>query len=231
MPALPNECSNPNRPYSLCRVEVLGTLGARCPLGLLATVMRFALASDYTYSTYTDYLQVDGGTFLVLAEKKSPSMSENLESRLRALLFPGRSGNDVQNGRTPLSQFYARYLEVKGEALCLTLEAAYPFAGSLRQCTNGTTTSTIRTADSVPTWDEAKTTAASLLLAKFQVDVTNAEHLEVKQPQLDVKRMRGEWNFVMRYEGRRREQPYWTYVVTVPLVRQKEATISRQPWP
>jgi len=229
--ALPNECSTPNRPHSLCRVEALGTLGARCPLGLLATVMGFARASDYTYSTYTDYLQVDDGTFLVLAEKKSPSMSQILESRLGGQLFPGRSGNAVQNGWTPLSQFYARYVEVKGDALCLTLGAAYPFAGSLRQCTDGTTASTIRTADGVPTWDEARTTAANLLFAKFQLDVTNAEHLEVKQPQLDAKLMRGDWHFVLRYEGRRREQPYWTYVVAVPLVGQKEATISRQPWP
>lgn len=83
----------------------------------------------------------------------------------------------------------------------------------------------------MPTWEDAKSAAAKLLLEEFQVDVAKAEHLEVKQPQLDAKLIRGSWHFVLRYEGRRLEQPYWTYVVTIPLFGKQEATISRQRWP
>lgn len=79
MAALPIECSRPNRPDSRCRIEALATIGARCPLGLLATVTGSASAGDYTYATYTDYLQAEDRAFMVLAEKKSPSMSQILE--------------------------------------------------------------------------------------------------------------------------------------------------------
>lgn len=226
----PAECLRPNQPSSNCRVEALATIDAQCPLGLLFTVTGAAKAIDYTYPTYTEYLQADDRAFQVLAENSSPRLSKQLESSLENLLFPRRFGNANQNEWTPISQLYTRYVEVKGDALCLSLVAVFPFTGSLKKCTDGTTRITIRTADGLPTWAEAKATAEKLLLTEFQLDISNAEHFEVREPQLDAKLIRGGWHFVLRYEGRRRQKPYWNYVVTIPLFGKMDATISRQPW-
>lgn len=231
-PPLPADCSTPNRKSSQCRVEALATIGAQCPLGLLVTVTGIASGGDYLYPIFTNYLHADGLDFLPVAEKMSPGLSTVLESRFGAELFPGRGGNFKQEGWTSLSDLYDRFVEVKGDELCLTLGASYPFAGKLQRCTDGTTFSTLRTAEGVPTWAEARGVAAELLLAHFQLDVTNAEHFEGRQPRSfdAISIANGAWHLVMRYEGRRRVPPYWTYVVTIPLYEKKAASVTKQPW-
>jgi hypothetical protein len=231
-PPLPAECSSPNRKSSQCRVEALATIGAQCPIGFLATVIGAASGGDYTYPIFTDYLHADGREFAPISKKISPGLSKILESRFGEELFPGRGGNFKQEGWTSLSDLYDRFVEVKGDKLCLTLGASYPFAGKLQHCTDGTTASTLRTAEGVPTWAEARGAAAELLLAHFQLDVTNAEHFEGRQPRSfdAISIADGAWHLVMRYEGRRRVPPYWTYVVTIPLYEKKAASVTKQPW-
>lgn len=229
VPPLPVECSNPNRKSSLCRIETLATIGAQCPFGFLVTIIGFASGGDYTYSTFTHYIQADGREFSLVAKKISPDLSKSLESRFGEELFPGRYGK--QEGWTSLSVLYDRFVEVKGDKLCLTLGASYPFSGKLQHCTDGTTVSSLRAAEGVPTWAEARSAAAELLLTDFQLDINNAEHFEGRQPRsFDATLIQGAWHLVMRYEGRRRVPPYWTYVVTIPLYGKRTPSVTKQPW-
>lgn len=192
-----------------------------------------ASGGDYYYSTYMHYLQVgDALPRPLLLAPVSPSITQKLDGQFEAKLFHGRFGNAKQEGWTPVTSLYTRHIMVRDHELCLSYDARYPFSGHLRVCTDGAREDTLGFAQGVTTWEEAKKRAEELLIARFDLNIRNAEHFEGRQPRsFDVALVDGHWQLTLKYEGRRRLRPYWIYVVTLAVEGGGVIDIERVPYP
>lgn len=228
-PETPSFCHDAAQRYGACQIETIPAIGTRCPTGKLLTMRASASGGDYFFPVYTQYLQVDDAPYLKVGTNwTSSKLAADLSYEFHRKIFPGRGGNYIQEGWLPLSTFFTQLIESSSDTICLTLRASYPFAGSVRRCADDTQQNNLRPADGVMNWEDSKERSAKLLASNYDLNVRNADHFEGRQPRsFDAINKDGQWYFVLKYEGRRLERPWWTYTVVLPVTGLELGTVTK----